>query len=227
MFESVLTSTTGGLTITSALLCTAVSLLLGFLISFLYTFRSSCTKSFAITLALLPVLVQAVIMMVNGNLGTGVAVLGAFSLIRFRSVPGSGKEIVSIFFAMTVGLATGMGYLTFALLITMVVGGLLFLLGHTPFGEKKSAAKQLRVVIPENLDYTGLFDDLFGRYTSHVELDRVKTTNMGSLFELTYSIELKDTAQEKAFLDELRCRNGNMPVVCGRPVHDKDDPGAL
>lgn len=221
MFSSILTA--GGLTLMTALLCTLVSLVLGLFVAFLYLFRNRCSKGFAVTLVLLPILVQAVIMMVNGNLGTGVAVLGAFSLIRFRSVPGSSKEICCIFFAMAIGLATGMGYLAFAALIAAVVGAALLILTLTPFGEKKAEEKTLRIVIPENLDYTALFDDLFAQYASTAVLEKAKTVNMGSLFELSYRVVLKDSAQEKAFLDECRCRNGNLTVSIGRIVDNREE----
>ena len=182
--------------------------------------KSRFTKSFVVTLALLPAIVQAVIMLVNGNLGTGVAVMGAFSLIRFRSVPGSAREIGSIFLAMAVGLATGMGYLGIALLLTAVLLGALLLYTYTRFGESRRDVKELKVTIPESLDYTGAFDDLFATYTTQYELIRVKTTNMGSMYQLLYQIELRDRGQEKELLDAIRCRNGNLDILCGRPQSD-------
>lgn len=202
------------------LLCTAVSLLLGAGIAAVYMVKSRFTKSFVVTLALLPAIVQAVIMLVNGNLGTGVAVMGAFSLIRFRSVPGSAREIGSIFLAMAVGLATGMGYLGIALLLTAVLLGALLLYTYTRFGESRRDVKELKVTIPESLDYTGAFDDLFATYTTQYELIRVKTTNMGSMYQLLYQIELRDRGQEKELLDAIRCRNGNLDILCGRPQSD-------
>ena len=161
-------------------------------------------------------MVQMVIMMVNGNLGTGVAVLGAFSLIRFRSVPGSARDIAAIFFSMAVGLATGMGYLTFAGMAVLAVGLLLLLLSKTSFGEMKVPEKELKILIPEDLDYTEVFDDIFAPYTSSVSMERVKTTNLGSMYELYYRIRLKDPAREKEMIDQIRCRNGNLTIVCGR-----------
>lgn len=144
------------------------------------------------------------------------AVLGAFGLIRFRSVPGSSKEIASIFFAMAVGLATGMGFLSFAVVMTLVVGVVFFVLGRTSFGEMKNAEKDLRITIAENLDYTEIFDDIFQNYTRKCNLQRVKTTNLGSMYELDYHITLKDSKKEKEMLDAIRCRNGNLTIVCGR-----------
>lgn len=217
MLNSILSSISSSSISTSEfLLCTAASLVLGAVISSIYMFRNSVSKQFAITLALLPVIVQVIITMVGGNLGTGVAVAGAFSLVRFRSVPGDGKDICSVFLAMAVGLATGTGYIGIAALLTVIVGMMSMLYTATRFGESKAADKELVVTIPENLDYTGIFDDLFGEYTSNNELVRVKTSNMGSLYRLTYHVTLKDQAREKAFLDELRCRNGNLDIVCGK-----------
>lgn len=215
MFETVLADSSA-LTIGSALLCTGVSLVLGLVIAYVYMRKGSYTKNFVIALALLPALVQAVVMMVNGNLGTGVAVLGAFSLVRFRSVPGGAREIVAIFFAMAAGLAAAMGYLTFAAVMTAVIGATMLLLSSTRFGEAPENEKELRITIPEDLDYTGIFDDLFAAYTTEAKLERVKTVNLGSMYELKYKICLRDVKREKQFIDELRCRNGNLTIVCGR-----------
>ena len=166
-------------------ICTAASIVLGTVIAFVYMYRNAVSKQFAITLALLPVIVQVIITMVSGNLGTGVAVAGAFSLVRFRSVPGDGKDICSVFLAMAVGLATGTGYITIAVILTAVVGLISILYTSTPFGETKAADKELIVTIPESLDYHDIFDDLFREYTSRSELVRVRTSNMGSLYKLT------------------------------------------
>lgn len=216
MFTSVLSSLDGGLSIEAALLCTGISLLLGFIIAFIYMKQGGYTKNFVMTLVLLPPLVQLVIMLVSGNLGAGVAVMGTFGLVRFRSVPGSSKDIVSIFFAMAIGLATGMGYLTFAVLMTIIVGVAFFILGKTSFGEPQFDEKQLKVTIPENLDYTSIFDDIFDDYTNKVNLLKVRTTNLGSMYELEYHVTLKDSKREKEMLDAIRCRNGNLTIVCGR-----------
>ena len=216
MFTSILSNMEGSLTIQEALLCTAVSLVLGLMIAALYGYQGVCSKNFMMTIVLLPVLVQMVIMLVNGNLGTSVAVLGAFSLVRFRSVPGSSKEIAAIFFAMAVGLATGMGFLGFAAAMTVVVGAVFFLLEKTRFGEWKQEQKDLRITIAEHLDYTGIFEDIFEKYTSKCSLQRVKTTNLGSMYELDYHITLKDVSKEKEMIDEIRCRNGNLTIICGR-----------
>lgn len=222
MFSSILTASTETLSITNALICTGAALICGLIIALVYMIHSTYTKSFVISLVLLPALIGVIIMMVNGNLGTSVAVLGAFSLVRFRSVPGSSKEITSIVFAMAVGLATGMGYVTFAGLITVLVSVVLFLLSRTPFGETRSA-RELRVLIPEDLDYTAVFEDIFAQYTRTHQLNKIKTTNLGSMFDLYYHITLKDPAQEKALIDAMRCRNGNLTIVCNHSGSSREE----
>lgn len=197
------------------LICTAVSLLLGLAIAFVFHIRREGSRGFKISMIILPVLVQAVIMMVNGNLGTSVAVLGAFSLVRFRSVPGSSKEICGVFFAMAVGLATAMGCIGFACLLTVIVG-IILLCGDKLFSMFASEEKVLRITIPENLDYTTVFDEIFEKYTQKAQLERVKTTNLGSMFELSYCVQIKGNVNEKEMIDKIRCKNGNLTVICGR-----------
>jgi len=195
------------------LLCLGTALVLGLILAAVYTFNTRYTKSFLVTLALLPTAVCAVIMMVNGNVGTGVAVAGAFSLIRFRSVPGTAKEIVTVFIAMTSGLICGMGYLAFAALFTVILSAALCLLYVTPFGNQgPGMTKTLRVTIPEDLDFCNLFDDIFEKYTSRFILQEVKTAAMGSMYKLTYEITLKDLSTQREFIDELRVRNGNLEI---------------
>lgn len=196
------------------ILCIAVSLMIGAFITWVYTYKSRYTASFAITLAMLPAVVCIVIMMVNGNVGAGVAVAGAFSLVRFRSVPGTAKEIGTIFLAMAAGLIAGMGYLGFAVLFSLIMGLVMLMLNITGFGTHKKATndKTLKITIPEDLNYGEVFDDLFELYLTHCEVIAVKTSNMGSLYKLTYHITLKDQKQEKKFIDELRCRNGNLEI---------------
>lgn len=216
MFSSILTDVAGSLTIQNALICTGTSLVLGIIISLVFTYKSCSNKNFAITLALLPTIVQAIIMLVNGNLGTGIAIMGAFTLVRFRSQPGNSKEILSIMFAMSIGLATGMGYITFAAIFAVILCVVWFILTLTPFATQKTERKELKITIPENLDYSGVFDDEFKEFASSHSLERVRTTNMGSLYELRYFVTLKNSAQEKQFIDALRCKNGNLPIVFGR-----------
>ncbi len=196
------------------LLCVGVSLLLGFGLCLMITWRAHYSKSFAFTLAILPAVVCVVIMMVNGNVGTGVAVAGAFNLVRFRSAPGSAREISAIFIAMGTGLITGMGYLGYGLLFTILLG--LIIMGYNFLqqkgGRQASPLRTMHITIPEDLDYTGVFDPVLETYTTQYTLTQVKTTQMGSLFKLTYDITLKDTAEEKNLIDALRRRNGNLEV---------------
>jgi hypothetical protein len=220
VLDSIIVS--GNATLTSFLFCTAASIGLGLLASLVYMFRGSYTKSFVMTIVLMPVIVQMVIMLVNGNVGTGVAVMGAFSLVRFRSVAGSAREITAIFLSMALGIATGMGYLGMAAIAIVVIGLVQIVLVVTPYGEKGGGTRELKITIPESLDYSGIFDDLFGKYAKKTELVHVKTTNMGSLYELRYHINLRDKTQEKAFLDDLRCRNGNLNISIGRIPETKE-----
>lgn len=217
MYSSVFaTSTTVDIDLGVFLLCIGIALGLGILISVLYMYKTKYSKSFVVTLAILPSIVSVIIMMVNGNLGAGVAVAGAFSLVRFRSVPGTAKEIGAIFLAMGAGLAVGMGYLGYAIVFVGVVSLVNILLNSSPFGDPNPNVKLLTITIPESLDYSDIFDDLFQTYTSQVSLNIVKTTNMGSLFKLTYEVVLIDVTQEKAFIDELRCRNGNLEITMSK-----------
>ncbi len=227
MLDSILTTADSSaitLTTRGMLACSLASVLLGLAIAICYMVCANrYTKNFVITLAVLPILVQAVIMLVNGNLGVGVATLGAFSLVRFRSIAGTSREIGAVFFAMATGLATGMGYIGYGVIITAVVAVMMILLSKTPFGEKKETGKQLKVTIPENLNYMGMFDDIFEKYVNDVKLEKVKTTNLGSMFELTYLIALKDETTEKEMIDEIRTRNGNLTITCGqiaKPVEE-------
>ncbi|MDR1247430.1 MAG: DUF4956 domain-containing protein [Clostridiales Family XIII bacterium] len=198
------------------LICTVCSLVFGFIVAASYMFRNKYSKSLAVTLVLLPATVQIIVMLVNGNIGAGIAVAGAFSLVRFRSIPGNARDICSLFFAMALGFVMGMGYIFYAFVFLLLIGGASLLLTCFRFGQGVSDARVLRITIPENLDYDGLFDDVLEKYTNNAELERVKTTNMGSLYELTYSVRLKSAAIPRAFVDELRCRNGNLNIMLGR-----------
>ena len=215
LFDSDLTV---AISVADFMLCLGASVILGLVMALTYMYRTRYTKSFVVTLALLPAVVCVVIMLVNGNVGTGVAVAGAFSLVRFRSAPGTAKEICALFLAMGAGLITGMGYLGFAALFTAAMCAMFLLYNRMDFGAKKNADtyKMLTVTIPEDLDYTGIFDDIFGEYTLCHELVRVKTTNMGSMFRLTYHVTLRDVTREKEMIDKLRCRNGNLEITVSR-----------
>ena len=197
--------------------CIATALGIGLLVTFIYTRHSVSSKSFTATLAVLPVVVCVVILLVNGNIGAGVAVAGAFSLVRFRSAQGSAKEIGAIFLAMGAGLITGMGYLLFSVIFAVIASLAFWVFASIRFsGSGAGLKKSLTVTIPETLDYTHVFDDIFDRFVKRHELTGVKTTNMGSLFKLTYSIDLKDASCEKKLIDSVRERNGNLEVMINR-----------
>ena len=211
VFDSDITAV---ISVTDFLLCLAVALVSGLLMALAYMYRTRYTKSFVVTLALLPAVVCVVIMMVNGNVGTGVAVAGAFSLVRFRSVPGTAKEICTLFLAMGAGLIAGMGYLGFSLLFAGIMCLVFVLYNRLDFGAKKNSAifKTLTITIPEDLDYSGVFDDVFAEFARSYDLVRVKSTNMGSMFKLTYNVMLRDATREKEMIDSIRCRNGNLEI---------------
>jgi len=196
--------------------CTGVSLLVGIIIAFSYRLTGKCSKNFFVSLIILPVLVQTIIMMVNGNLGTGVAIVGAFSLIRFRSIPGNSREITCVFFSMVTGLATGTGYITYAIFITAVVTVAMVLFSLLPVDRRERRRQRLKITIYEDLDYTNIFEDVFEKYLKFCEIETVKTVNMGSMYQIIYCIEQRDRKKEKEFIDELRCRNGNLNIACSR-----------
>ena len=192
----------------------AVALGLGIVIAASYMFKTKTSRSFLATLALLPALVCVVIMMVNGSIGAGVAVAGTFSLVRFRSAPGTAREITAVFLAMATGLICGMGYFVYAGIFTAIICVAMMLLKVSGFGDSKDE-KELHITIPEDLDYEGVFDEIFDKYTSERKLISVKTSDMGSLFRLKYTVTIKNGMSEKDFIDKLRVRNGNLPItVC-------------
>jgi hypothetical protein len=206
----------GEVTLGRVLACTGASLAFGLCVAAIHMVRNRYNKNFVVTLALLPAMVQIVIMLVNRNIGAGIAVAGAFSLVRFRSIPGNARDIGSVFFSMSIGFVTGMGYIFYGLLFLVLIGAAELILSASPFGEGRSGQRFLKITLPENLDYEGLFDDIFAEYTAGAELDKVRTTDMGSLFELCYRVELKNSASSKAFIDALRCRNGNLHISLSR-----------
>lgn len=205
------------------MLAIGVSLLLGLVIAKVYQFKTVYSKSFVMSLALLPTLIAIVIFLVNGSLGAGVAVMGAFSLIRFRSAPGGAKELVSIFLVMTIGIAIGMGYLVFATVFTFIMSLVMLLLEVVNFGQMKHSMRQLTIVIPESLDYESIFDDIFNKAVNHVELANVKTSDMGSLFKLKYIIQLNGRMTEKELIDALRTRNGNLEIAISRYITKENE----
>ena len=210
-------------TLNRLLLCTVCSLIFGLAVAFIYMFRSRYSKSLAATLVLIPSIVQVIIMIVNGNVGAGIAVLGAFSLVRFRSIPGNARDIGYLFFAMALGFVAGMGHVFNAFIFLLLIGGAGLLLTCTSFAQGETDVRILRITIPENLDYDGLFNEVLGKYTRSAELEKVRTTNMGSLYELTYHVQLKSAATTKEFMDELRCMNGNLNILIGREQRDLEE----
>ena len=218
MFNSVIPN---AMTLSAFLMCIFAALVLGVLTALVFSFRNRHSGSLILSLAVLPPIVTLVIMMVNGNIGAGLAVAGTFSLVRFRSAPGTAREICGLFMSTAIGITCGMGFIGIAAVFFLVMAVFLVILSLARFGETAASSRQLKITIPENLDYDGLFDDIFEKYTSRHELVRVKTTNMGTLYELTYRINLKTPDVSKQFIDDIRCRNGNLNIICGRES-DKD-----
>jgi hypothetical protein len=208
----------GNLTIGNLLICTVCSLAVGFAAAGIYMFRSQYSKGLAVTLIFIPATVQIIVlfMFTRGNIGLGIAIMGAFSLVRFRSFPGKARDIGTVFFVMAIGIVMGMGYIFYAFIFLLLIGGVSMLMTFSRLGHGEAETRFLRITIPENLDYDGLFDEVFAKYTQSVELVRVRTTNMGSLYELTYSVRLKSPSVPKEFMDELRCRNGNLNIQISR-----------
>lgn len=208
IFETIIEGT---LTLEDYLICTAVAFLCGIIVTFAASYKSKLTKSFAMSLVMLAPIIETVILMVNGNIGTGIAVAGAFSLVRFRSVAGRAREITLIFLVMTAGLACAAGYVAIAILFSIILCVALIILARLPMRSEREL--ELRITIPETLNFSEAFEDLFGQYTKRHELASVKTSNMGSLYKLLYKIELKDGGTSKEFIDQLRCRNGNLEIT--------------
>ena len=198
------------------------ALILGIVISIIYHITAEASGKFTVVIAAMPLLISAVILIVNGNLGTSVAVLGAFGLVRFRSAAGTAWEIAFLFFSMAVGLAVGMGFISLAVIITLIVGITLLLLDRVGYGQGSSRQRDLKITIPEDLNYPGIFDDLFLQYTNKAVFRRIKTTNMGTMYELNYRVELRNPSEEKELIDQIRCRNGNLSVVLGLVERDKN-----
>ena len=216
MLNSIISGTE--ITASAFFICTCVSLVLGLGVAAVCLYKNRPSQSFVLCCAMLPAVVQLVIMLVNGNIGVGVAVAGTFGLVRFRSASGTAREISAIFLAMAIGLATGMGYVVLAAVFFVIMAAFGLLLSSVGFGAGRADEREVRITIPENLDYDGLFDDLFKTFTRFSELERVKTTNMGTLYELRYRVVMKDATRSRDFLDALRERNGNLTIALGKPV---------
>ena len=220
MFNTIFDASTSSLDISSISICSGAALVLGFIVALTHLKTSTTSKNFLITLTILPLLVEVVMLMVNGSLGTSIAILGAFSLVRFRSIQGNSKEIASVFLAMAIGLALGMGHVLFAAAITAIAVAAILLLTFAPIFDLRSQPQTLTITVPEDFDYTNAFDDIFSKYTCHSELVRSNTTNMGSLYQLTYAVNLKKSAKEKEFIDALRVRNANLKISLSRVAKD-------
>lgn len=225
MFDQLFNNVFTGTTINPASMFGAigVALVLGLILAKVYQYKTIYIKSFMMTLVMLPTLIAIVIFLVNGSLGAGVAVMGAFSLIRFRSAPGGAKELLAIFLAMTIGIAVGMGYLIFASVFTIIMSVVMLLLETVNFGQMKHSMRQVTVVIPESLDYEMVFDDIFQKATNYVELANVKTSDMGSLFKIKYIVQLNGTMTEKELMDALLTRNGNLEIAISRYVTKENE----
>ena len=222
MLTNLFNNTSSSLDLSSLIICAITSIVLGLLIAITHKYTSKYTKGYLTTIAILPFLIQIVIILVNGNLGTGVAIMGAFSLVRFRSLPGNAREILTVFFAMTVGLAIGCGYIAFSAIITIIGCLCLLLYNKVNLFNRSNREKILRIVIPEDLDYTEVFNDIFNTYTKKSELEQVKTINMGSMFELRYRIFLKDKTNEKKLIDDIRVKNGNLKITLSHAIEESD-----
>lgn len=218
MFDSVFAVVDGTMQISPAgmLASMAAGIAVGIVLSLAYMFRSSHTRSFVATLCMLPAMVAVVIQMVNGNIGAGIAVAGTFSLVRFRSIPGTARDIVFIFLAMCIGLVLGMGYVGYAVLVTAVMVVTSLALSVSGFGSTRDETMELRVTVPEGMSTYGMFDDVLDRYTTSHRLDSMRTTNMGSMYKLTYRVSMADDAERQAMIDEIRTRNGNLEVALTR-----------
>lgn len=202
-----------------------VSLFTGIIFSFIIKYKSNSSKSFYISTAIMPCCVAMVIMLVNGNIGAGVAVAGAFSLVRFRSASGSAKEISIIFIDMVIGLALGMGYIAYGVIFSIIAVIAIFVLSNNRILDNKvdSNERHLKIIVPENVDYVNLFDDIFNKYLNEYKLNRAKLCNMGSMFSLYYDIKINNDFNEKNFIDELRCRNGNLEIVLERVIYEEKE----
>ena len=209
-----------GVTLNSFIICTVASVILGAAVAYIHTIRNTFSKSFIVTLFAIPVIVEVIILLVNGNLGAGVAVAGTFSLVRFRSAPGTAREILSLFLAMATGLATGMGYILIAALLVITVG--LIMAALSSFRFMQETQRTLQISIPENLDYDGVFEPVMNEYLDSYQLSNVKTAQMGTVYKLTYDVVMKQGVSTKAFIDSLRVRNGNLEISLGRHIDGKE-----
>ena len=226
MFESIFTSTAdNSINISQAAISLGASIVIGVIIAIVYMYiskKEGYQKNFIIGLLMLPAVVSVVILLVGSNVARAFSMAGAFALVRFRSIPGNSKDIAVVFLTMAIGLATGLGYIAFGVMGTVLIVLVIVILSVSGFGENKSEEKLLRILIPESLNYKDTFKDIFDKYLDYYEMKNVKTTNMGSMFELQYLVTAKKDMDEKAFIDEIRCRNGNLNISLGM-MPDKHD----
>lgn len=223
MFNSIFDTSTAGLEISTALIAAAAALGMGFLLAIAHKLTTKCTtKGFLVTLVVLPLLTMAVMIMINGNLGTSIAILGAFSLIRFRSIRGSARNLLSIFFAMMIGLSCGMGHVLFGVVMTAIGVVAMAIFNFLPIFEPDKKERVLKIVVPEDLDYTDIFSDTFKKYTAYAELISSKTINMGSMYDLTYNIKLRSGVKEKDLMDDIRTKNCNLKVSLSQAVMEEE-----
>ncbi|MBQ9011168.1 MAG: DUF4956 domain-containing protein [Bacilli bacterium] len=219
MFNSIIGT---NITPVNFIICLLTSFILGLVVAIMHKKVTKSNENFISTLVILPMVVSVVIMIVNGNLGTAVAVVGAFSLIKFRSIPGNSKEILSVFFAMAIGLSVGTGYIAYAIIFTIITAISSLLINAIKLGKNIQEEKVLKITIPEDLNYQNVFTDIFDKYLNSYKLQKTKTTNMGSLFELTYNVQLKEDTIEKELIDKIRVKNGNLKIILTNPIIEKE-----
>ena len=211
------------LTLGTFLIAVVASIILGFIVAITFMYKNTYTKSFISALILIPAIETVVIMLVNDNIGVGLSVAGSFALIRFRSVKGNAKELLAIFLAMTIGIICGTGYIALAVIFTLLLCIVIFVLALTDFGKQSDNDRYLKITIPESLNYEEAFDEVLNRYTRSYELDGIKTLALGSIFRLDYKIIMKDSKQLKDMINELRTRNGNLEIMCGKNSTNRDE----
>ena len=222
MFNTIFDTSTAGMEINTALIAAGAALIMGLALAVAQMLTSKSSKGFLVTLTVLPVLVFAVMVMINGNLGTSIAILGAFSLVRFRSIRGSARDLLAIFFAMMIGLACGMGHVMFGAVMTAIGVVAIAIFHFLPLFDTNHYERVLRIVVPEDLDYAEAFADILKKYTARAELVTMKTVNMGSLYDLTYNVKLKRGAKAKEMLDAIRVKNCNLKVSLSQPLMEEE-----
>ncbi|MBQ1533413.1 MAG: DUF4956 domain-containing protein [Erysipelotrichaceae bacterium] len=214
---------TGSLTLGQFMLAIVASMFMGLILSAVFMYKNTYTKSFVSALVLIPAVETVVIMLVNDNIGVGLSVAGSFALIRFRSVKGTAKELAAVFIAMTIGIICGTGYVALAGVFTLLLAAVMLALNLTGFGNVSEKNRYLKITIPESLNYDEVFDKILDKYCSSHELESVKTLTLGSLFRVEYSIRMKDVSRTKVMIDELRTRNGNLEIMCGKPATNREE----